>query len=242
MSITSADGLKKYALMRCGDGAVTVEITPEQESLIIEDALQLFGKYHYDGFKSGFLILSVVDGETSYELDENIIAVTEALRTTTTALGEPTFSLQWDFMQDARYIMSDMDLVGYELLLEKLKMIDSRYRAMLTFNFNPIDHIINFTTPPGVIDDSSVYILKVFTSLDSSTVTGIFNEEWMKKYVYGRFLEQWGANLDKYSGVPLPGNSQLNGEKILERGSKIIEECMEELKTKYSLPIDFFYA
>ena len=52
--------LKEYTKRKLGDPVVTIEITEDQENDSIEDTLQKFGKYHFEGFTGGYEIIDVV--------------------------------------------------------------------------------------------------------------------------------------------------------------------------------------
>jgi hypothetical protein len=128
-----------------------------------------------------------------------------------------------------------VDLVGFELLSEKMKMIDIKFRQETGYNFNRTTHQIHFIPTP---EENAVYGLRVYKMNDPYDYPDIFNDDWVKKYVVALFREQWGVNLGKYSNVPLPGGGSLNASGILSKGEQQRKELEDELRSTHSLPVD----
>ena len=233
-SINSLTELKAYALRRLGGGAINVEITPDQQIDLIEDALQKFVRYHHEGSSITWALLSVTAGEDTYTLDDDILAIPYMIPNMQEILSEPTFSIQWEFLNERRWI-GDIDLIGFELLSEKMKMIDIKFRQETGFNFNTTTHQIQFVPTP---EENAVYGLRVYKMNDPYDHPDIYNNDWFKKYVVALFREQWGDNLTKYTGVPLPGGGSLNGEGIRQKGENDKKALEEELINTHRLPID----
>jgi hypothetical protein len=62
---------------------------------------------------------------------------------------------------------------------------------------------------------------------------------WLKEYATALIGRQWGANLQKFQAVELPGGITLNGDAIYSQYNDKVTELKEEMELKYSLPIDF---
>jgi hypothetical protein len=232
--ITTLAGLKTYALRKLGDGVINIEITPEQQTDLIDDALQMFCKYHDEGVSLTYSLLAVTAALDKYTLDDDILAIPYMIEVTQEVLSEPTFSIQWEFLNERRWI-GDIDLIGFELLAEKMKMIDIKFRQETGYNFNTTTHQIQFIPAPV---ESKTLALRVYKMNDPYDFPDIYNNDWLKKYVVACFREQWGDNLCKYSGVPLPGGSTLNAEGIRSKGEKDREALEKELQDTHRLPID----
>ena len=55
MSITTRQGLIDYCLMQLGAPVINIEIAPEQSAMIVDEAIQYFNEYHYDGTVRDYL-------------------------------------------------------------------------------------------------------------------------------------------------------------------------------------------
>lgn len=245
MAINSLEELKSYCLRQLGYPVITVELSDDQQNDCIDDCLQMFGKYHYDGFTNGYVNLPVQKGVMSYDLSEitssqteglsgEIIAVTKIVRNLqlSAAQGEPSFDLRWDIMQEKRWV-NDYDTTGYFLMMNKLSVIDSILRSSTLFQFNQSTHIITFDPAP---EKDGVMCLECYVANDPYEYADIYNNDWVKKYATALMMYQWGKNLTKHTGVPLPGGATLNGEAIRSEGKDAIKELEDELAGKFSLP------
>lgn len=244
--ISSAVQLKQYAMRKCGYPAIKVEVLEHQLEDCLRDTLQMFGKYHFDGFTDDFALLNVEAGTDTYDLDEKILAVTHILRIQDVSEGgEPSFDIRWDMMQEKRCSFGRLDIVGWEILMQRLEMVNSKIIRERGFIFSPITHKITFFPAPT---QNEVWALKVYASLvEDTAIEGeptapidIYNDDWVRKYMVALVKEQWGANLNKYQNVPLPGGGSLNADKIEQQGREDKERYEEELKDRFQEPPDFF--
>jgi hypothetical protein len=231
--ISTLSDLKAYALRRLGNGVINIEITIDQQNDLVDDAIQMFSKYHFEGFSSTYALLQVTAGQDTFSLDDDVLSVRYIIPRVNEILSEPSFSVQWEFMNEKRWI-GDIDLVGFELLMEKMKMIDIKFRLDTGYTFNQTTHQIQFIPSP---EDTEIWALAIYKSNDPYDFPDIYNNDWLKKYVVALFREQWGDNLTKYTGVPLPGGSTLNGDAIRTKGENDRGKLEDELKTTWTEPI-----
>jgi hypothetical protein len=61
----------------------------------------------------------------------------------------------------------------------------------------------------------------------------------LKKYTTALIKRQWGANLSKYDGIPLPGNITFNGARIYQEALDEMLKIEDAVLTTYQDPPDF---
>jgi hypothetical protein len=232
--LTTAEQLKNFTLRSLGQGAVNIEITPEQLDDRLDDVLQMYNKYHMEGYTSTFSLLNVTAGTSIYTLDDEIISVSYIIPRVNEILSEPSFSIQWEYLNEKRWI-GDIDLVGFELLMEKMKMIDIKFRLQDGYVFNQTTHQFQVFRE---LDTTETWALKVYRSNDPYDYPDIFNDDWIKKYYKALCQIQWGTNLTKYRNVTLPGGATLNVDEIKREGKEDKKDCELELTSKFQEPID----
>jgi len=239
--LKSALQLKEYTLRKLGKGILTVNVTEDQLEDRLQEALEFFGKYHTDGFVETYHILPLTTGVWSYTLPEDILAVKFIIHQVNQIIGEPTFSFRWDFMNEKRFV-GELDLIGYHLLMSKLELIDHMFRHDDGFVFNPSSHVFQLFGPsvPPMDGSESIEALWVVKLLDPYDYVDIYNNDWLKQYYKALLQIQWGENLSKYSGTPLPGGGQLNAQDILNRGLADKERLEKEVYDKFTEPPSFF--
>jgi hypothetical protein len=86
----------------------------------------------------------------------------------------------------------------------------------------------------------SYLIIKAYRVLNPNDTPRLYNDRFLKLYTTQLFKQQWGANLIKFSGISLPGNVQLDGQKIYDNATEELKTLKEEMLKDYSDPIDFF--
>jgi hypothetical protein len=237
--INSFELLKAYGLRRLGHDAIHVEITPDQQDDLVEDALAKFGKYHFEGFKMTYLLLEVTKDTNTYTLDSKIIAVTDVIPKIESYINEPTFNLQWEMAQQYGYIINDIDMISYDLYRMRIRDIHLRYRTEIQFDFNPSTHKISFWPVPPT---DTKYMFRIYTSENPADNVDIYGNDWVKEYVEALFWRQWGANVGKYENVPLPGGAVLNGAQMYERGAEMKLRLEEELESKWGEPPEIMFG
>lgn len=58
---------------------------------------------------------------------------------------------------------------------------------------------------------------------------GIYNNRWLKEMATAYTKQQWGTNLKKFNGQPLPGGITVNGQAIYDEANAEIQELRKEL-------------
>ena len=92
----------------------------------------------------------------------------------------------------------------------------------------------------GDIKEGDFIVAEVYSVIDPSTPTSVFNDMFVKEYTTALIKQQWGTNLIKFEGMQLPGGVVLNGRQIYEDAIRELEELENTLKTEYELPpLDF---
>ena len=67
----------------------------------------------------------------------------------------------------------------------------------------------------------------------------LYNDWWLKKYLTALIKKQWGMNLSKFDGIPLPGGGTLRGEKLMAEAQLEIEKMEADLLTSFEGPPTF---
>lgn len=237
--ITNTTDLTNYVLRSLGGGMLTINVTAEQITDRLFDTLEYFGTYHKDGYEYTYEIITLEEGISEYELDEKIINVINAIKKTDLYyLDDPTVNFNFQLYED-RLVTGQLDLIGYKLVQEKLRLLDVMLKTKEMFDFNFTKHTIKFHN----IEVNEVYkLITVYKIIDYEEFVTILNNKWLKDYFQALLRIQWAENLTKFVNVALPGGSNLNMEANLQRGLDDKEKLEQKLKDEFEEPIDFFMA
>jgi hypothetical protein len=237
--ITTTNELIEYALRLLGGGAITINVTDEQIQDRLFDALEYFGKYHREGMEYAYEVIELEEGTDEYELDDKIINVTSVMRRSDfNYLDDPTLNFNFQLYED-RLVTGQLDLIGYQMIQEKLKLLEVLLKNRDMFSFNFSKHTIKFHDIQG---GEKWKIINCYKIIDHEENETILNNDWLKKYFAALIQIQWGRNITKFTGISMPGGASLNGEKLLAMGLEDKKELEQELRDRFEEPIDFFMA
>jgi hypothetical protein len=96
----------------------------------------------------------------------------------------------------------------------------SRYANKLTIHMNWQDFVTG-----------QFLLIEAYTSLDPDTYSEIYDDPMLKKYATALIKRQWGANLSKFEGIPLPGNITFNGQRIYQEALEEIAKIEDAVRT-----------
>jgi hypothetical protein len=240
--------LKDYCLRSLGHPVVQINVADEQIEDRIDDALQFFSEYHYDGVEkiiSKFTLTqtevdaAATDGYFEIDMPEAVTAVLYV------------YSLNDNFTENffnAKYqaVLNDMtewghlDMIQYDMTRQKYSLIDWMLDPDNRFEFQRVKGKLRvYATDEGVAV-GTVMLMDVYSIIDPETYGKVYNDILLKRYSTALIKRQWGANMGKYDGIQLPGGVTFNGQQIYEQAVQELQEIEEQVKSKYSDPLDFF--
>jgi hypothetical protein len=82
-------------------------------------------------------------------------------------------------------------------------------------------------------------IIECYRKLDPETMTDVYNDIYLKRYVTALFKKQWGANLSKFNGVAMIGGVTLNGQQIYSEALQDVERLETEIRGTYETPVTY---
>jgi len=243
---SSRQNLKDYALRRLGYPVIEINVDDSQVEDRVDDALQFFAEYHFDGvekmfYKHEITSTDVTNGYIDMDsVDSSIISVTRMFQ-----FSESTVN-----MFDIRYQMALNDFYGLRSGLSNLAYYDQikRHLSLIQQTLDP-EKQIRFSRVTNRLygdfdwsedtDAGEYLMLEAYTTLDAETYTEIYNDRLLKQYVTALIKRQWGANLSKFENVQLPGGVSFNGTQLFEQAQQEIEKIEDEVQLKYELPPHF---
>ena len=243
---TSRQNLKDYALRRLGFPVIEINVDDSQVEDRVDDALQFFAEYHFDGVEKMFYKHQVTSTDISNgyidmdSVDSSIISVTRLFQFSDSTIN----------MFDIRYQMALNDFYGLRSGLSNISYYDSikRHLSLIQQTLDP-EKQIRFSRVTNRLygdfnwsEDANAgeyLMVEAYTILDPETYTEIYNDRLLKQYVTALIKRQWGANLSKFENVQLPGGVSFNGTQIYEQAQQEIEKIEDEVQLRYELPPHF---
>lgn len=235
MAVTTLAGLKQYIKRNLGDPVINIEIADSQLDDRIEEALNEFTEHHIDGTFESVYLLSASEDTKSYDLPSTIKSVTYVF-STNQYLNDEALLMQPLYMSNPSTESQIMEVSVSDMafIRQRMALVEDFYRRELRYDFNPTTNVFLLYEAPSL---DTTYALKVFQI--ETDVTKYYDNKWFKRYATALCGIQWGINITKYSGAPLPGGASLNGEGIESRYTDLKTQLEEELD-RYREPADFY--
>jgi hypothetical protein len=240
----SRQELKDYAFRRLGSPVVDINVDDSQVEDAIDDALQLFAEYHFDGVETKFIRHQVTqtDIDNGYidmnAIDENIISVVRMFQFNnhSTNLFDVSYQLA---LNDFFGTFTPGTLTNYSITKQHLEMIQDILDPEKRIRFSRVTNRLygDFDWSED-LTAGDFLVIEAYSILDPETYPEIYNDRLLKLYVTALIKKVWGTNLSKFTGMQLPGGVEFNGERILDEAREEIERLEEELQDKYELPPD----
>ena len=251
-SITSRTLLQDYCLRRLGHPVIEINVDDEQISDRIDDALEFFAEYHFDGVEKVYLKHTITQTDIDNEwipMDDPASPVGGPVIGVRRVLPVPNFNaFQTGFFNEEFQLrLQDLNtftgtsLLNWQMSLQNFRMVDYLFTVNATVLFNRKQNKLYLETDwAGKFSVDDILIIEAYRILDPSQYAEVYNDIFLKKYCTALIKRQWGENLKKFEGVQLPGGVTLNGKTIYDEAVDEINKIEEEMNLKWELPPDGF--
>ena len=245
MAITTRQNLIDYCLRRLGAPVTEINVDDDQVSDRIDDAIEFFQEYHFDGVEKVFLKHTV----TQTDIDNEYIDVVDPVISVLRVLPIPNFNaFQGGFFNEEYQLrLNDLDsftgssLIHWAMHQTNFSLVEHLFSIQPTLLFNRKQNKMYLETDwDEKFDVGSILIIEAYRALDPATYTEVYNDMFLKKYATALIKQQWGSNLKKFTGVTLPGGVTLDGQTIFSEAMEEITKIEDEMSLKYELPPDGF--
>ena len=244
-SITTRSLLQDYCLRRLGHPVIEINVDDEQISDRMDDALEFFAEYHFDGVEKVFLKHTI----TQTDIDNEYIPMVDPIISVVRVLPIPNFNaFQTGFFNEEYQLrLQDLNnftgssLIQWATSLQNFALVENLFSVSATVLFNRKQNRLYLETDWAnkfAVDD--ILIVECYRILDPTTYTEVYDDMFLKQYSTALIKRQWGENLKKFEGVTLPGGVTLNGKTIYDEAVEEILRIEEQMSLKWELPPDGF--
>ena len=259
--ITSRSLLKDYCLRRLGHPVIEINVDEEQCDDRIDDSLEFFAEYHFDGVEKVFLKHKIkqadIDNEyidmadpdsdvTGQEYPDGgpVLSVRRVLPVANfNAFQTGFFNEEFQLSLNDLNTFTGSSLINWSMSLSNFSMVDYLFTVNPTVLFNRRQNKLFIETDwADKMDVDDFLIVECYRILDPTTNVEVYNDLFLKKYCTALIKRQWGENLKKFEGVQLPGGVTLNGKTIYDEAVDEIIKIEDEMNLKWELPPDGFYG
>jgi len=254
--------LKQYALRRLGKPVIEIKVDDDQLEDRIDEAVQYFQQYHYDGIKRTYLKYKLTSADktrlsainpntetatkdgvsTTWYEDNNYLVVPETVISVINIFpfsdkgNLNLFDVRYQLRLNDLYDFSSTSVINYDIVLRHLDFLDHVLVGEKPIRFNQHDNRLYIDMDwSNDLETDEYIVIECYRKLDPATYTDVWNDIYLKRYVTALFKKQWGANLSKFNGVTMIGGVTLNGQQIYSESLTEIDKLEEEIRSTFEL-------
>ena len=263
--ITTRETMKQYCLRALGKPVIEINVEDDQVEDRIDEALQYFAQYHYDGVERMYLKHVVTAADiTRARSDETLSTVTDTADSTVTSVWTEgknyiplpssvmsvvnvfpftdkaalnLFDVRYQLRLNDLYDFSSTSIIHYDMTLRHLDLLDHILVGERPVRYNMHKNRLYIDMDwANDVSAGDYLVIECHRKLTPSTFTDIFDDMFLKKYTIQLIKRQCGANLIKFQGVAMLGGVALNGEQLYTQAQEEINKLEEQIQLSYELP------
>jgi hypothetical protein len=264
---TTKSTFKEYCLRNLGKGVIDINVSDDQADDRIDEALQYFAQYHYDGIEKVYLKHQITQADVDRAASNETTTATDSVDNSVTAsfsegkgfIPMPSsvvsviqifpfddiatnnmFDIRYQLRLNDLYDFSSTSIMQYQMTMEHLDFLSHILVGEKPIRFNQHQNRLYIDMDfANDIDIGQFIIIECYRKIDPATYTDIFDDIYLKRYATALIKRQWGANLSKFSGVAMLGGVTMNGENIYSQAQEELEKLEEQIQLSFETPIDY---
>ena len=266
---TTKATFKSYCLRALGDGVIDINISDDQADDRLDEALQYFAQYHYDGIEKMYLKHLITsdevtrarsdasttatdtadnsitatwkEGKNFIPIPSSVVSVVQVFPFTDTGGGGGMFDIRYQLRLNDLFDFSSTSVIQYEMTMQNLDFLEHILVGETPIRFNQHQNrlYIDMDWENDVTADVDYLVIECYRKLDPTTYTDIYDDIYLKRYATTLLKKQWGANLSKFNGVTMLGGVTMNGETLYTQALEEQNKLEEEIQLAFELPINY---
>jgi len=265
---TSKATLKTYCKRALGFGVIDINVSDDQVDDRVDEALQYFAQYHYDGVERMYLKYKITsdditraranvtttatdsadsDVTASFSEGKNYIPIPSAVLSVvgifdfSSAQTNSMFDIRYQLRLNDLYDFSSTSIIHYQMTMQQLDLLSHVLTGEAPIRFNQHQNRLYLDMDwENDVSSGDYLIIECYRKIDPDTYTDIYDDIHLKRYATALIKRQWGANLSKFNGVTMLGGVTMNGADIYSQATEEIEKLEMEMKEgAFQAPIDY---
>ena len=265
---TTKATLKSYCLRSLGYGVIDINISDDQADDRLDEALQYFAQYHYDGIEKMYLKHLITSDEVTRARSDASTTATDTADSSITATwkegknfipipsavvsvvqvfpftdtgGGNMFDIRYQLRLNDLFDLSSTSVIQYQMTMDNIDLLQHILVGETPIRFNQHQNrlYIDMDWENDVTADVDYLIIECYRKLDPTTYTDIYDDIYLKRYATALIKKQWGANLSKFNGVTMLGGVTMNGETLYTQALEEQNKLEEQIQLAFELPINY---
>ena len=264
---TTKATLKDYCLRNLGFGVIDINVSDDQVDDRVDEALQYFIQYHYDGVERMYLKHKITQAEIDRAATNDTATATDKVDNTVKAdwlegkgfIPVPDavvsvtqvfpfddsstnnmFDIRYQLRLNDLYDFSSTSIIHYQMTMQHIDYLSHILTGEVPIRFNQHQNRLYLDMDwPNDVNADDFIIIECYRKLDPDSYTDIYDDIYLKRYATALIKKQWGANLSKFNGVQMLGGVTMNGADIFSQAQEEIQRLEEQIQLAFETPIDY---
>jgi len=264
---TTKATFKTYCKRALGFGVIDINVSDDQVDDRVDESLQYFAQYHYDGVEKMYLKYKVTQTDidraranatttatdtadssitASFEEGNNFIPMPSAVVSVIqifnfdNAMTNNMFDIRYQLRLNDLYDFSSTSIIHYEMTMQQLDLLSHILVGEVPIRFNQHQNRLYLDMGWDQVNADDYLIIECYRKIDPTTYIDIYDDIHLKRYATALIKRQWGANLSKFNGVTMLGGVTMNGADIYSQATEEIEKLEREMQEGvFQAPIDY---
>ena len=262
---TTKATFKTYCLRALGYGVVDINVSDDQADDRIDEALQYFAQYHYDGVEKMFLKHLITSADVTRARSDTSVTATDTVDTSVTSTWKEgnnwipvpdtvlsvvqifpfdegstsnMFDVRYQLRLNDLYDFSSTSVIHYSTTMQHLDYLQHILVGETPIRFNQHQNrlYLDMDWANDVVADQDYIVIECWRKVDPTSYADIYNDIFLKRYTTALIKKQWGANLSKFNGVTMLGGVTMNGETLYSQADEELTKLEEQIQLAYELP------
>ena len=261
--------LKSYCLRALGYGVIDINVSDDQADDRLDEALQYFAQYHYDGIEKMYLKHLITsdevtrarsdasttgtdtadssitatwkEGKNFIPMPSAVVSVVRVFPFTDTGGGSNMFDVRYQLRLNDLFDFSSTSVIQYEMTMQNLDFLEHILVGETPIRFNQHQNrlYIDMDWENDITADVDYLVIECYRKLDPTTYTDVYDDIYLKRYATALIKKQWGANLSKFKGVTMLGGVEMDGETLFSQALEEQNKLEEQIQLAFELPINY---
>lgn len=231
--ITTKAQLVDFIKTTLGQPIIKVDVTDQQISQIIDNAVQKFTEYAYGTLEESIVVQ--INGIGEYPMPDTITNILKLSQGSTSNLTNFSANFGAGYVPNLwseQFFSGSLtgDIIPAIIGISTTKaVLDKFFGDEIVYNFNPYKKVLNVLQNykgPAVLHYQYEYLANENNDF-------IYNHEWIKDYCVAKVRYQWGNNTGKMDQT-IVGGARINYADMKSEATTELERLDGELLTKWS--------
>ena len=233
---------KQYCLRSLGSPVIDINVDDEQLEDRIDESLQYFRDYHYDGTEHVYLKHQITSSDKTNEyiaINDNIQGITRLFSIGNSNSSSNIFNIRYQIHLNDLFDFSSATAAPYINAMRHVETLEEIFVGKKPIRFNRHTDKLYLDISWGADADIDDWIVvECDKIIDPDTYADIWSDMFLKRYNTSLMKKQWGQNLIKFEGMQLPGGVTMNGRQMYDDAITELETIQTEMSLRYELPVD----